>query len=310
MAKLRILLPLLLLLVLASAWWRARLGEPLTPVGQPTDSNAVNISAAAEKSVPEQPQPKEVQVEKTKLPEDPSPDPEPESKSVSANQPGLTQQALGAPAEVFYTEGTKTRDGTGKYYMGREIAQVMGHQAINWLERDNREDEEAPSRAIAALDLEPTDVIADIGAGSGYYTFRIAPLVPRGKVMAVDIQPEMIAFLETKEKRLGLDNVEAHLGDIDDTRLAPESIDAALMVDAYHEFSHPREMMQSLFRALKPGGRIILLEYRAEDPTVPIKPLHKMTEAQARKEMETVGLQWQVTHSFLPWQHLMVFVKP
>lgn len=212
--------------------------------------------------------------------------------------------------EPIYTTGRKTRDGTGRYYMGREIAYVMGHQAINWLERSNREEEEAPSKAIAALGLKPTDVVADIGAGSGYYTFRIAPLVPKGKVVAVDIQPEMIEFLEAKEKKLGLTNVEAHLGTIDDTRLPPASINAAIMVDAYHEFSHPREMMQSLFKALKPGGRIILLEYRAEDPTVPIKPLHKMTEAQAREEMEVVGLKWQATHDFLPWQHFMVFVKP
>lgn len=210
-----------------------------------------------------------------------------------------------------YSKGRKTFDGTGKYYMGREISYVMGHQAIRWLERGNREEEEAPSKAIAALNLKPADVIADIGAGSGYYTFRLAPLVPKGKVVAVDIQPEMIAFLEAKEKRLGLNNVEAHLGKVDDTLLKPSSIDAALMVDAYHEFSHPREMMQSLFTALRPGGRIILLEYRAEDPTVPIKPLHKMSEAQSRKEMEAVGLKWKSTDSkLLPWQHFMIFEKP
>ena len=209
-----------------------------------------------------------------------------------------------------YSKGRKTFDGTGKYYMGREISYVMGHQAIRWLERGNREEEEAPSKAIAALNLKPTDVIADIGAGSGYYTFRLAPLVPKGKVVAVDIQPEMITFLERKEKILGLANVEAHLGKVDDTMLKAGSIDAALMVDAYHEFSHPREMMQSLFKALRPGGRIILLEYRAEDPTVPIKPLHKMTEAQSRKEMEVVGLKWKSTDSMLlPWQHFMVFEK-
>ena len=129
------------------------------------------------------------------------------------------------PPEPVYTGGPKSPDGTGRYYMGREIAYVMGHQAIEWLERANRESEEAPSRAIAGLDLAPTDVIADIGAGSGYYTFRLAPLVPDGRVVAVDIQPEMVAFLEAKEKELGFTNVEAHLGTVDDTRLAPESID-------------------------------------------------------------------------------------
>ncbi len=215
-----------------------------------------------------------------------------------------------APPKPIYTRGPRTRDGTGKYYLGREISQVMGHEGINWLERDTRETEEAPSRAIAALDLKPTDVVADIGAGSGYYTFRIAPLVPRGKVLAVDIQREMLEYLEEREKKLGFTNVEAHLGRIDDTQLAPGSVDVVLLVDAYHEFSHPYEMARSMFRALRPGGRVILLEYRAEDPSVPIKPLHKMTEAQARKEMETVGFQWQVTHGFLPWQHFMVFTKP
>ena len=224
---------------------------------------------------------------------------------------GEQKEKVDAPWPSHYSKGRKTFDGTGKHYMGREISYVMGHQAIRWLERANREEEEAPSKAIAALNLKPTDVIADIGAGSGYYTFRLAPLVPKGRVIAVDIQPEMITFLETKEKKLGLTNVEAHLGEIDDTKLKPNSINAALMVDAYHEFSHPREMMESLFKALKPGGRIILLEYRAEDPTVPIKPLHKMTEAQSRKEMEIVGLKWKSTDSkLLPWQHLMIFEKP
>jgi len=213
-------------------------------------------------------------------------------------------------SEPVYETKPASRDGIGKFYMGREISHVMGHQGIDWLERDNREDEEAPSKAIAALDLKPDAVIADIGAGSGYYTVRIAELVPDGQVMAVDIQPEMIAFLEAKEKELGLSNVTAHLGTIEDTQLDPESIDAALMVDAYHEFSHPREIMESIFSALRPGGKVFLLEYRAEDPSVPIKPLHKMSEAQAIKEMESVGLKWEITHDFLPWQHLMVFKKP
>ncbi|MEM1082874.1 MAG: class I SAM-dependent methyltransferase [Verrucomicrobiota bacterium] len=208
-----------------------------------------------------------------------------------------------------YTTQRPSADGIGKIYMGREISKVMGHTGINWLERWTREEEEAPSKAVAALDLKPDSVIADIGAGSGYYTFRIAPLVPEGKVVAVDIQPEMIAFLEAKEEELGFSNVEAHLGEIEDTKLPPESIDAAIMVDAYHEFSHPREMMESIVTALRPGGRVILLEFRAEDPEVNIKPLHKMSEAQVKKEMEAVGLEWVTTHDFLPIQHFLVFRK-
>lgn len=222
-----------------------------------------------------------------------------------------TKKGEDAKEPTHYTKGNQTFGGTGKWYMGREISFVMGHQAIRWLERPDREEEEAPSKAIAALNLKPTDVIADIGAGSGYYTFRLAPLVPKGKVVAVDIQPEMIEFLEKKEKKLGLNNVEAHLGVVDDTKLKPNSIDAALMVDAYHEFSHPREMMESIFKALRPGGRVILLEYRAEDPKVPIKRLHKMSKAQSRKEMEVVGLKWKSTDSdLLPWQHFMIYEKP
>jgi ubiquinone/menaquinone biosynthesis C-methylase UbiE len=214
------------------------------------------------------------------------------------------------PPEGLYKTGRPSRDGIGKFYMGREIAHVMGHQAINWLERDNREEEEAPSRAVAALNLKPDAVIADIGAGSGYYTFKLSPLVPKGKVIAVDIQPEMIAFLEHRERELGISNVEAHLGAIDSVNLPPNSIDAALFVDAYHEFSHPWEMMQSIVTALRPGGRVFLLEYRAEDASVPIKPLHKMSQAQAKREMEAAGLRWVTTGDFLPWQHFMIFEKP
>lgn len=216
-----------------------------------------------------------------------------------------------APSLVHpgYQEGEATRDGTGKFYLGREIAQVMGHPAINWLERENREDEENPSRAITLLDIEPDHIIADIGAGSGYYSFLLSPLVPEGKVVAVDIQPEMINFLENRKVQSGVKNIETHLGTITSTQLESESIDAAIMVDAYHEFSHPFEMMSSLVTALKPGGRIFLLEYRAENPNVPIKRLHKMSEAQIKKEMNTVGLRYQRTHHDLPWQHLMVFEK-
>ena len=209
-----------------------------------------------------------------------------------------------------YTLRQASRDGTGKTYLGREIAQVMGHQGIDWLERSHREQEEAPTRAIAALALKPDSVVADIGAGSGYYTFRISPLVPDGEVVAVDIQPEMISHLEKKASALEMNNVRAHLGTVEDTKLERGSIDLALLVDAYHEFSHPYEMMDSIVEALRPGGRVILLEYREEDPNVPIKPLHKMSEAQVRKEMEAVGLRFAANHDFLPWQHFLVFEKP
>jgi SAM-dependent methyltransferase len=208
-----------------------------------------------------------------------------------------------------YTTAPPSPDGIGKVFMGREISQVMGHQGLSWLERDERELEEAPSRAIALLDLVPDAVIADIGAGSGYYSFRIAPLVPRGKVIAVDIQQEMLDFLKAESAKREVANVQPHLGAIDDIQLPTNTLDAALMVDSYHEFSHPMEMLQSLHKALKPGGKIYLLEYRAEDPRVPIKPLHKMSESQARKEFEALGFTFVENKAGLPWQHFLVFRK-
>ncbi len=219
-------------------------------------------------------------------------------------------QVVRTPPASFYREGEASADGIGKFFHGREIAKVMGHPAINWLERNNRELEESPTHAIAALTLAPNAVIADIGAGSGYYSFRIAPKIPFGQVIAIDIQPEMLTYLEKKSAELKLTNVTPHLGAIDDLKLAPQSLDAALMVDAYHEFSHPAEMLKSLFEALKPNGKVYLLEYRAEDREVPIKALHKMTAAQAQLELESSGLRLVSNSTELPWQHFMVFEKP
>ncbi len=214
------------------------------------------------------------------------------------------------PVFVEYTTGPASPDGIGKFFHGREISQVMGHRGIDWLERSNREQEEAPSRAIAAIDLAPDAVLADIGAGSGYYSFRLAEKVPKGKIIAVDIEPKMLEFLRARSAELGVTNVEPHLGSIEDVKLPAASLDAALMVDAYHEFSHPREMLASLRHALKPGGRIFLLEFRGEDPKVPIKPLHKMTEAQARLELESAGFRFVSNLRPLPWQHFMIFERP
>lgn len=209
-----------------------------------------------------------------------------------------------------YRYGEASADGIGKFFHDREIAHVMGHPAIGWLERENREDEEAPTKAINALELAPDAVIADIGAGSGYYSFRIAPKVPRGRVVAVDIQQEMLDFLKQRSEELGISNVQPHLGTLKSLDVPEKSLDAALMVDSYHEFSDPAEMLESLFKSLKPGGRIFLIEYRAEDPAVPIKPLHKMTEAQARMELESAGFRFVSNQRHLPWQHFMVFERP
>jgi len=215
-----------------------------------------------------------------------------------------------APALVAYEFATPSVDGIGKFFHGREISHVMGHTGITWLERSQREAEEAPSKAIEAIQLREDAVIADIGAGSGYHSFRIAPKVPKGKVIAVEIQQEMLDFLKARAAELSITNVVPHLGTIESLNLPPASLDAALMVDAYHEFSHPAEMLASLHAALKPGGVIYLLEFRAEDPRVPIKPLHKMTEQQARLEFEGAGFRFISNHRHLPWQHFLVFERP
>lgn len=194
--------------------------------------------------------------------------------------------------------------------MGREISFVMGHRGIGWLERANREREERTDLVVEHMELDPHAVVADIGAGSGYFTFRISSEVPHGRVLAVDIQPEMLAVIERRKESAGTSNVEAVLGTPMDPNLPNASVDAALMVDAYHEFSNPREMMTALVQALRPGGRVFLVEYREEDPSVPIKPLHKMSEAQARREMEAVGLEFVENRSMLPQQHFLIFRKP
>jgi ubiquinone/menaquinone biosynthesis C-methylase UbiE len=224
-------------------------------------------------------------------------------------QPQATTPKI-LPSPDPYTTAPASADGIGKFFMGREIAKVMGHSGIGWLERTDREKEETPSRAIAMLELAPDAVIADIGAGSGYYSFRIAGLIPNGKVVAVDIQQEMLDHLKAEAARRKIGNVEPHLGAIDSIQVDANTLDAVLMVDAYHEFSHPVEMLESIRKALKPGGKIYLLEYRAEDPRVPIKPLHKMSEAQAVREFEALGFSYLGNKPGMPWQHLLVFEKP
>ena len=204
----------------------------------------------------------------------------------------------------------RSEGGIGKFYMGREISGVMGHQAADWLERPQRTHEEMPDEVVANMNLRPDDVVADIGAGTGYFAFRIAEQVPEGRVLATDIQPEMLAIMEERIEEEGVRNVETVLGAIDDPALPENAVDVVLMVDAYHEFSHPWEMMKGIVDSLKPGGRVILIEYRGEDPSVPIRPLHKMTEEQVVREMSVFDLHWDDTLDFLPWQHMFVFSKP
>ena len=210
----------------------------------------------------------------------------------------------------YRTQTFHNPDGIGKYYLDREIARVMGHQAMNWLERDSRETEEKPQAVVEHLDLQSTDTVADLGTGTGYFAFRIASLIPEGKVYAVDIQPEMLDVVNSIKKDNNISNVETILGTEDNPNLPENTIDLALMVDAYHEFAYPREMMTNLYNALKPGGKVILVEYRQENPMIMIKPLHKMSQKQVKKEMKAVNLKWLKTQQFLPEQHFMIFQKP
>lgn len=234
-------------------------------------------------------------------------------RSISLSFLALCSTASGEPAAFYeftqpaYVYTAPSRDGIGKRYMGREIAQVMGHQGAGWLERSSRERDERTDLLVAALGLRPNDVVADIGAGTGYFVFRMAPLVPRGKVLAVDIQQEMLDIVAERSTPAG--NIQPVMGSVTDINVPAASVDLILLVDAYHEFSHPREMVRSMVTALKDDGRLALVEYRAEDPTVPIKPLHKMSQAQAKREMAAHGLHWITTVDVLPQQHLMFFAK-
>ena len=217
-------------------------------------------------------------------------------------------QGVVAEASGKYKLQEPSRDGIGKIYMGREIAQVMGHEGAYWLERPSRELQEHPQLIVSLLDLHPEDVVADIGAGTGYMSARLAKQVSQGKVLAIDVQPEMLELLQLRIKEDNLTNIEPVQGAMDDPHLPTESVDLALMVDAYHEFEFPFEMMTHLREALKPGGRVVLAEYKAENPLVLIKRLHKMSETQVKREMKAVGFTWQKTEASLPQQHLL-FLK-
>ena len=216
------------------------------------------------------------------------------------------------PAEARYeTRARASRDGIGKTFFGREIAQVMGHQGAAWLERPERERQERTDLLLEALQLKPGEVVADIGAGSGYFSWRMAQRVGEtGKIHAVEIQQEMLDILMANMKKRGVEKiVNPVLGTVQDPKLPEASVDTILLVDVYHEFDFPYEMSRAMIKALKPGGRLVLVEYRGEDPNVPIKPLHKMTVAQVRKEMSVHPVKFDRTLTILPQQHIIVFRK-
>ncbi|WP_194776831.1 class I SAM-dependent methyltransferase [Pararhodonellum marinum] len=214
---------------------------------------------------------------------------------------GMDKQA------TTYTYKTPDRDGTGKVYMGREIAHVMSFAGKNWLERPSRSKEENTELAIRNLPVNSKSIVADIGAGSGYYTFKIAQLVPEGLVYAVEIQDEAIVYLKEKSEELGFKQVKPIRGTEKNPMLPENAIDFAIMVDVYHELLYPHEVLQELRKSLKPDGKLLLIEYRGEDPKVNIKALHKMTVKQITKELEANGFRLEENGQFMNIQHFLVF---
>lgn len=199
-------------------------------------------------------------------------------------------------------------NGIGKFYLGREIAYVMTHEGAGWLDRRERDKEENPQKLVKALGLKKDEVVVDLGAGSGYYSLMMAPMV--AKVIAVDIQPEMLAIIDRKAKGSKILNIELLLANEQDPGLKPSSVDTILLVDVYHELAYPREVTRKMIEALKPGGRIVLVEFRLEDPEVPIKLVHKMSEKQVLREMkEFPELKPEPTIGILPWQHVITVRK-
>lgn len=222
------------------------------------------------------------------------------SSIASAQDAG--QEEAGAPARRARTPKPLT------HYMGREIAQTMHYTGAEWLIRDTREREERCSVMLANLGVKPGMVICDMGCGNGFYSLQLAEMTgERGQVLAVDVQPEMLVMLRERAERAGVSNITPILGSFHDPRLPADTVDLILMVDVYHEFSHPETMLGAMRRSLKPDGRIALLEYREEDPNVPIKPLHKMSQRQILKEYEANGLKLVDSFDRLPWQHMMFF---
>jgi len=223
---------------------------------------------------------------------------------------GFTQEEQLPPQPPYETRERHDPNGINKWYLGREIAHVMGPGGIPWLNRPERENEENPTKCIEALELKGGEVIADLGAGSGYYSFRLAAKVgEQGKVLAVEIQDEMIAELKKRIAKDKIGNVETVKCSEKDPMLPEGGVDLVIMVDVYHELAYPYEVMSAIRKALKPDGRVALVEYRKEDPKVPIKEVHKMSEEQIKKEMAVVGLSHVKTVGTLPWQHIAIFGK-
>ncbi len=222
---------------------------------------------------------------------------------------GLNSLCIWAQETPTYTYKKGDRDGIGKWYMGREIAHIMGFQGMSWLERPEREKEEHTTRLLKNMNIKPEDTIADIGAGSGYHVFKMAKKATLGHIFAVDIQDEMLTAIQSKIRIRALENITTVKGGEQEVNLKPNSVDKMLLVDVYHEFNFPFEMLRSIHKAMRKNGKLYLIEYRGEDVQVPIKKLHKMTKKQAVKELEAAGFKFERNIENLPWQHCLIFMK-
>ena len=229
--------------------------------------------------------------------------------SCTSSHTKKTFDSKGDGNDSAYNFKTASHDGIGKYYMGREIAHVMGASASDWLERPERDDEESTELAIARIPLSANSVVADLGAGTGYYSFKLAKRIPLGKVYAIDVQEEMLRQLKAKKLVVQDSVVEVIKGSEQSINLPASSTDLVIMVDVYHELSYPKEILESIYKALKPSGKILLLEYRQEDPSIPIKELHKMSVQQVNKEMDANGFRLSKKEDFLPIQHFLLYEK-
>ena len=222
--------------------------------------------------------------------------------------PGTTG-AAGATAAPTEAEAPFDPTGISRRYMGRQIARVLGHENNAYFDRPAREREERPDLLLKALNLRPTDLVADVGAGTGYLTFRLAPLVPQGTVYAVEIQPQQMLRLTNDVMSRGMANVMPVRGTTQSLNLAPNSVDVVLLNDAYHEFAYPKEMLSSITRALRPKGRVVLVEYRPEATDISLSPVHRMSIGQARQELTAAGLTFRSAPEILPRQNMLIFEK-
>ncbi len=226
--------------------------------------------------------------------------------SVRAQEPEAGTKVQSKPKT---TRRPQRRSGP-RMYMGRPIAAVMSYQGAEWLVRETREQEEQPEAMLDALKIQPGATVVDFGAGVGYTSLRMAKRVgSEGTVLAVDVQPEMLRMLTANARAAGVRNIRPIRATPTDPKLPEAKADLVLMVDVYHECADPEATLQSVRKALKVGGRLVLVEFRGEDPEVPIKPEHKMTFAQVRKEIEPKGYEFKESKEFLPWQHVIIFHK-